>query len=141
MSINLHKFERILKARGEEAAMSYVWRRMARDDAKKANARKRDALAVSMLHRGRTRTEGEYWTEYGFILPEDILFDYDPEVGEWETYLSLTEAEVNEWIGENMFVRIYSDYDCTGRPFTTGITWHRNPCGLISYQHHMGIDI
>ena len=110
---------------------------------KKNAARKQDKLALSLYSRERIRVDadGEGWKYYGFILPEDIVYDYDPEMGEWDTYLDLTEAEVNGWIGDNMFVRLFSDYDCTGKPFTTGITWHRNPCGLISYVHHMALDV
>lgn len=100
-----------------------------------------DKLAESLICRGRTVSDGEGWKDFGFILPEDIVHDYDTETGEWATYLDLTEQEINEWIGDNMFVRIFSDYDCTGRPFTVDITWHRNPCGLISYVHTMAIDI
>lgn len=35
----------------------------------------------------------------------------------------------------------YIPYDCTGQPITLWIDWHRNPSGLISYVHHIGIDV
>lgn len=102
-----------------------------------------DRLADSLQVRERTHADGETWVDYGFILPEDIIFDFDPDVTptEWDAYLDLTDEEINEWIRDNMEVNIYSAYDCTGGAFTRWIDWHRNPCGLISYQHHMGLDI
>lgn len=108
---------------------------------KRYASQREDKLAYSLLYATRTAADGEGWKDYGFILPEDIVYDYDPEVGEWGTYLDLTEQEVNEWISEHMFVRIFSDYDCTGKPFTVCVNWHRNPCGLISYVHTMALDI
>lgn len=119
-------------------------REILKDEAKRASRGKVDPLGESILHKDRTRATGdESWVDYGYILPGDIVFDFDPDVTptEWDAYLDLTDEEVNEWIEENVVVRIYSDYDCTGRAFTTSVDWHRNPCGLISYQHHMTIDI
>lgn len=51
-----------------------------------------------------------------------------------------TDDEIREEI-EAMTIRVNSPYDCTGRPFTITINWHRNPSGLISYVHWIGYDI
>lgn len=87
--------------------------------------------------------DGESWMVYGYIKPSDILyyFDRDEKHGILEDYLSLTDDDIREFVDECMMVRIYSDYDCTGRPFTRWIDWHRNPCGLISYVHAMALDV
>ena len=139
MGYNWNKVDRM----SAEAAETYLRKEFLKDKARKLNAHKEDKLTESILYRSRIRYEdgGEYWREYGFILPEDILFDYDPEEGEWGAYTSLTDEEIREWVMDNMWVSIYSDYDCTGREFTTSITWHRNPSGLISYIHSMALDI
>ena len=67
--------------------------------------------------------DDEYWTEYGFLHGTDYSDD-----------------EVREII-EDMRYRIYSPYDCTGKPFTMWIDWHRNPTGLISFIHRVGLDV
>ena len=141
MGINWNKFDRMETV---EEKRAYVKRQSAKEKAKRQSAGKFDRLQESILEAERVRfTDSESWKWYGFILPSEIVYDFDPEATptEWDAYLDLTDEEINEWIGENMFVRIFSDYDCTGRPFTTGITWHRNPCGLISYVHRMALDV
>ncbi len=70
-----------------------------------------------------TNRDGESWYLVGLFDPEDA-----------------TDAEIQEWCDDQV-VRIYSDYDCTGRAFTRWISWHRNPCGLVSYVHAMALDI
>lgn len=66
---------------------------------------------------------GESWLEYGFFEAED-----------W------TDEEIQEYV-DDMEIHVYSPYDCTGQPFTQWITWHRNPCGLISIIHKKSLDI
>lgn len=93
-----------------------------------------DKLAHSMRdglewRRFRADEDGEGWTLYGFV-------DFDPE----DVALA-SDGEIDEWFEENMAIRIYSDYDCTGRPFTHWLDWHRNPDGSISYVHSVGIDV
>lgn len=136
---------KLASAKTESEFDAHFRRHWFKEKAKRANRSKRDKLAQSMLYAARIRwdEDDEMWREYGFIMPDEIIYDYDPEVTptEWDAYLDLTEEEVNEWIGENMWVRIYSDYDCTGKAFTTDITWHRNPSGLISYVHRMALDV
>lgn len=64
--------------------------------------------------------------EYGF-LPEPL----------WK----YSDEEIKEYIDEEMWVNIYSPYDCTGKLFTQWITFHRNPCGSVSFVHSMGLDV
>lgn len=66
----------------------------------------------------------ESWVEYGFIVNSE----------DW------TDEDVREWVDEE-WVRVTSPYDCSYQTFTNGIHWHRNPCGLISYQHYKSIDV
>ena len=75
---------------------------------------------------GCASEDGESFYEYGF-LPE-YLIKYPDE-------------EIAEWIDENMREEIRSPYDCTGLRFTHWVHFHRNPCGLISYVHSLGIDV
>lgn len=65
----------------------------------------------------------EAWTEYGF-------FEAD----------KMTDEEIQECIND-MWITVNSPYDCTGKEFTMWITWHRNPCGLISVIHRKGLDV
>ena len=119
-------------------------RELAKDEAKRASRWKVDPLGESLLRKDRTRRKspsGESWVEYGYVYPADVVYDYDPEVGEWETYLSLTDAELDEWFRDNMETHPSYEWDCTGQPCTVSIDWHRNPCGLISFQHHLALDI
>lgn len=51
-----------------------------------------------------------------------------------------TDEELQEWFDE-MRIVINSDYDCTGRAFTRYISWHRNPNGMVSYVHALGLDV
>ena len=68
----------------------------------------------------------ESFTEYGF-LPMHL-----------EEY---SDAEIEAWIDEEMVMEIRSPYDCTGKQFTKWIDWHRNPSGMISFIHRIGIDV
>lgn len=65
----------------------------------------------------------EYWSVFGFVDPEDA-----------------TDEEIQDYF-DDMRVVINSPYDCTGRAFTSSLTWHRNPSGLVSYVHRMAVDI
>ena len=71
----------------------------------------------------RADEDGEYWTEYG-------LFDGR----------GLTDDDVEEIIDTYRYI-VRSPYDCTGLPTTCYINWHRNPTGLISYIHCVGLDV
>lgn len=78
-------------------------------------------------------------------LLEQSRYFYDDN--EWDRYneygflgYNLTDEEINE-IVEEMWLRIYSPYDCTGKHFTLWINTHRNPSGLVSFVHRIGVDV
>ena len=54
---------------------------------------------------------------------------------------NMTDEEIRKELYDNMEVRICSPYDCTGQWFTRWIDFHRNPNGMISYVHNMGLDV
>lgn len=73
----------------------------------------------------------EYFTEYGFL----------PEKYYGKSLNDLSDDQLKDWVEENMVERVNSPYDCTGQRVTCWISWHRNPCGRISYVHRLGIDV
>lgn len=85
----------------------------------------KEVLPLMDKERNYYDENGEGLTEYGF-LPDRF--------NNW------TDEDLEEYF-DSCWVRIYSPYDCTGKLFTCGIDWHRNPCGRISYQHHLALDI
>ena len=87
----------------------------------------RDVLDSSLLEESRLACRDEDWEtcfEFGFLSKRT----------------DLTDEEIEEMV-EDMTIRIYSPYDCTGKRFTRWITTHRNPSGLVSYIHEMGLDV
>ena len=105
---------------------------------------KDDRIRESIAYEPRFRTDsdGEGYVEYGFVMPERMVYDYDSDVETlWEAYMSISDPEVTEWFMENVIITIYSPYDCTGMPFTRRLDWHRNPSGLVSYVHHVEYDV
>lgn len=84
-----------------------------------------ETICPTLTEEARVRYsyDDEFWTEYGFLSGTDYSDD-----------------EVCEII-DDMRYRICSPYDCTGKPFTMWIDWHRNPTGLISYVHRVGLDV
>ena len=83
-----------------------------------------DPLLRSLGERKRIRWDenGEGWREYGIEHMED-----------W------SDEAVSGYFNSCQVV-IRSDYDCTGRPFTQWIDWHRNPDGSVSYVHKLALD-
>ena len=85
-----------------------------------------DRLDESLANNPRIHCEENDWesyTEYGFLLGTGY-----------------TDEELDE-IREDMRLRVTSPYDCSGQHFTMWMTFHRNPSGLISYVHRIGIDV
>ncbi len=71
----------------------------------------------------RTRADGdEGLVRYGFLGKD------------------MTDEEIEEEL-DYMRIRINSPYDCTGKLFTAWIHWHRNPTGIVTYAHHMRLDV
>lgn len=82
-----------------------------------------DMLEHSLADRKRSLGDWDSWTEYGFLRG-----DYSDE-------------EMQEFVDSIRIRPHYSAYDCTGEAFTICISWHRNPSGLISIVHHIGLDV
>ena len=81
-------------------------------------------------------------TEESRYAYDDNYDDYYKEFGFFPSYVEKwTDAEIKEWIDEEVWERIFSPYDCTGKRFTCWISWHRNPNGKISFVHRFGIDV
>ena len=74
--------------------------------------------------------ETETVSEYGLIRFEDW---FEGEYG---------DLEISLWFEQHMWRRIpeHMYWDCTGQAFTIDISWHRNPCGLISFVHKYQYD-
>lgn len=83
-------------------------------------------VSLSETPRQRCKAYYEGLYEYGF-LPEPL----------WK----YSDEEIEEYLNEEMWINIYSPYDCTGKLFTQWITFHRNPCGAVSFVHSMGLDV
>lgn len=94
---------------------------------KKAYKQKMRKQIVSLLEKVRYnyKSYDDVYTEYGF-LPKCINNDEDAE----------------EYFREYYFLRnVFSNYDCTGAHFTLLYKLHRNPCGIYSFVHTIGIDV
>ncbi len=101
-----------------------VWRKILKEDYKRNHGGgMREVKPLVKELRIRADEDDEYWTEYG-------LFDGR----------GLTDEDIEEIIDSYRYI-IRSPYDCTGLPHTCWITWHRNPTGLISYIHRVGLDV
>lgn len=83
-----------------------------------------DRLEHSLTDKKRIHGDWDSWTEYGFLRGK-----------------MYTDAEVELMVDGMRLYRRYSAYDCTGEAFTICISWHRNPSGLISIVHHIGLDV
>ena len=83
-----------------------------------------EVLPLTAAARVGYSDDSDSYVEYGFLKCKGYSDD-----------------EVREILDEVIRYQVYSPYDCTGQPFTQWIDWHRNPSGLISYVHHIGIDV
>lgn len=102
-----------------------IWRKILKMDYKRNHGgMPREIKPLTKEHRIRAEEDGESWMEYGFFKGA-----------------GLTDDEVREHIDSEIRYVVYSLYDCTGQPTTHWVDWHRNPCGLISYINHCGLDI
>lgn len=69
------------------------------------------------------------WIEYG-------LYELDEEQAK------MTDEELDKDIWDAFKIHFRREaWDCTGKPFTMAINWHRNPCGLVSIKHHIALDV
>lgn len=59
-----------------------------------------------------------------------------------EDQKQMTDEELRDLIYETFAIPAqHSPYDCTGKAFTEFISFHKNPCGLLSIVHHIGYDV
>ena len=104
-----------------------LFKKIFKESYKRSHRGERDVLDNSLLEESRLAYPDEDWEtciEFGFLSKRT----------------DLTDEEIEELV-EDMTLRIYSPYDCTGKRFTRWITTHRNPSGLVSYVHEMGLDV
>lgn len=91
-----------------------------------SRSRAADRLSESLIDNPRIHCGENDWdsyTEYGFL-----------------SGTGYTDEELDE-IREDMRLRVTSPWDCSGQHFTMWLIFHRNPSGLISYTHRIGIDV
>lgn len=79
---------------------------------------------VSMLEGTRCCYEDESYTEYGILDPED--FGGMDALVDW--------LEDQKQLNNSM-------YDCSGRYVTVYQLVHVNPTGLVSFVHHLVLDV
>ena len=80
---------------------------------------------ISMLEGVRCCYEDEACTEYGILDPKD----FDGGMN-----------ELLEWLEEQKVLKT-SPYDCTGQFYTAYQLVHVNPTGLVSFVHHLTLDV
>ena len=116
-----------MKRSKEEMLYRRILKRWYKTDHARSNAWAEITMRTAPLtDKSRIYSGADDWdtyTEYGFLNGTDY-----------------TDEELDE-IREDMRLRVTSPYDCSGQRFTMWITFHRNPCGLISYTHKVGIDV
>ena len=85
------------------------------------------------------RSVAPLWDEDRSVADGDeayIDFGFLPEgSSDW------SDEDIVDYLDDGYRMTIRSPYDCTGRPFTRWFHWHRNPCGRVSFTHHVGIDV
>ena len=90
----------------------------------------KDSYKVSLMDSPR-KGNGSYdgYVEYG-------LYELSEE------QKRMTEQELRDEIYEAFAIPVWhSPYDCTGKAVTQFISFHKNPCGLVSIIHHVGYDV
>lgn len=87
---------------------------------------KSNPLEVPLYDKSRLiadKNDSESWYEYGILHMED-----------W------SDEAVSGYF-DSRKLRIYSQYDCTGKPFTFWLHWHRNPDRSVSFVHQLCVDV
>lgn len=84
------------------------------------------------MSKGKTLEVGEsYETVQSDMYGESRIVTIITKRVEIETGVSSTEEEMEETIMRQMYKRIHSDYDCTGKWFTTEHTLFKYRCYWI----------
>lgn len=103
-----------------------VWRE--RRILKKVYGKRPVKPAKSLMEKPRNICKNDDWEsvyEYGFFS---------------DRVSKLTDEEIEELVND-MWEYTGVEWSPSGRMFTVGIDWHRNPCGLVSYVHCRGLDV
>jgi len=79
----------------------------------------------SLMEYTRICSEDEAYTEYGILDPKDFNGGMD---------------ELVEWLEDQKQFNA-SPYDCTGQFYTAYQLVHVNPTGLVSFVHHLVLDV
>lgn len=125
MKINYNKYNKDPRRRKFKSDVDFI-KYFLKKEYKRNHPAKPDPK--SLLEDTRIRYDGDDYgdgfVKYGFI----------PNSEDW------SEEDIQEF---KKSIRRYvkSPYDCSGQTFTWGIECHRNPNGLISCRHYMGIDV
>lgn len=123
--MNVKRIKRYCKRHGyDDVAAKMLCQLVDKRTYKQRNDYKMPSL-IDSWHRHYDTECGEYWKEYGLCeFPDDY-----------------TDKEIQEYLYEELWMSIHSPYDCTGKAFTICIDWHRNPNGMVSVIHHIGLDV
>jgi len=85
------------------------------------------APIVSLMDKPRVKysDDGESVTEYGWVDPDGC-----------------NDEEIQEYFDDqHKYVSWPAQWDCSGQLFTVCINWMRNSNGMVSYIHHMALDV
>lgn len=107
-----------IKNKRDEKVLRKLYKKIIADRVRKESVG--DPYQISLMEKPRKFAKlYDGYIEYGlYELDEDQKSLSDQELEE----LVYDEYAIPEW---------HSQYDCTGRPFTEFISFHRNPCGLV----------
>lgn len=133
--IELNKeIERFLREKAIEEDQINEWKkknvRRIRDRIAKIDMEFRDPLEKPLYEGWRTVCHDEYG-ENG----------YDFRILQVENPKDWTDEEIEEYIMcEVGYPPICSPYDCTGKRFTSWVSWSRQPIGIVMI-HSFGLDV
>jgi hypothetical protein len=88
--------------------------------------------------------EGIHTPVPSMMAADHCISDEDGNVTYFGFYAfgaAYTVEDIDEFFNDMRVELPYSDYDCTGRLFTSYLHWHINPCGFVSMVHHLCLDI
>lgn len=81
-------------------------------------------------------------------LAKDVRIVYDDNGEEWSEIWKCgecdptdTNEEIHKWFWDEFATRIYSPWDCTGKPFTTDVSVIRTTPTTFIIINHMALDI
>lgn len=139
------RFSRASRALKDEYELLQEYRKLA--DEFNLNREQRQAL-ISKIRERINRLQARNVDPLAKSLMEEERHVYRDEMGETVYQIGylcendMTDEEIRELIHDYIELPpINSPYDCTGKRFTHWVGWHRNPCGLVSFVHSIGLDV